>query len=64
VVVEQTSPAGSASLMSVNPLAPSSVKLPVPLELLITPLVWPLIRLIAPTVDGPYVVPYELSLMA
>src|SRR6202034_128607 len=53
---EQTSPYGSGSPITVYPPFPSPTKLPVPPVWFTTPLVWPEIRLIAPTVEGPKLV--------
>src|ERR1700720_4205976 len=62
VVEEQTSLAGSASLMSVKPPWPSGMTVPVVPTWLMTPLVWPEMRLMAPGVEGPKVEPKEWSL--
>ena len=67
--VEQTSPTGSVSPMSVQPPFPSGVTWLVDMvagSLLVKakPLVWPEIKLMAPGVDGPNVVVHELSLRA
>src|SRR5882757_11317749 len=64
LVEEQMSPAGSASLMSVNPPLPSATTAVPGLTALITPFVCPEIRLRAPGVDGPKVVLNEWSLIA
>ena len=61
---EHTSPTGSASLTRVKPPLPSGTVSPLSFCCMVTPLVCPEIRLRAPGVEGPNVVPYELSFMA
>ncbi len=64
VVLEQMSPVGSGSPITVKPPFPSGMT-PLPgLTVLMTPLVWPETRLMAPGVDGPKVVLKEWSFMA
>ena len=64
VVLEQISPVGSASPMSVSPPDPSATTAVPGLTVLMTPLVWPEMTLIAPGVDGPKMVLKEWSFMA
>lgn len=64
VEFEQTSRIGSASPITVSELSPPKTSSAVPFLVAVTALVWPEIRLITPGVEGPNVVPYELSLIA
>src|SRR5580658_5796756 len=64
VELEQTSPVGSASLTNVMPPFPSLITEDSAPLIVCTPLVCPEIRLMAPSVEGPKLVPYELSLIA
>src|SRR5271156_5374170 len=64
LVEEQTSPVGSASPISVIPPLPSATVAEATFRGLMTPLVWPEMRLTAPTVEGPKLVPKEWSLSA
>src|ERR1700684_1916349 len=57
VTVEQVSPTGSESLTSVSPPLPSPIVAPPGLLSIVTPLVCPEIRLIAPSGEGPKLVP-------